>query len=183
MRFSPQGSPSCSGMELTASPYQLESSFSMTTKNQPDNSREQAAYWLTLLDQGFLTDSDREKFKKWLSEPVNRMAFNEYRALVSVIQDLPRQKWKLLSRPTRRVKLAPGCRLTAIARFLLPEALFKRYVWPTIADMQDEYIDALAASDLWHARWIVARGHLLVIPGCVYAFLAGKLHPLFGPRK
>ena len=72
----------------------------------------------------------------------------------------------------------PGYRLAAILGFLLTRKAFKRFVEPVIADMQHEYIEALAAEHRWRARWIVLRGHLLVIPGCVYALMAGKLWDL-----
>jgi hypothetical protein len=44
--------------------------------------------------------------------------------------------------------------------------------------MQEEYVEAIAAGDEAHARWIAARGHLLVVPNWLYAFIAGKLAAL-----
>jgi hypothetical protein len=49
---------------------------------------------------------------------------------------------------------------------------------PVIADMQKEYIEAIASGDEWHARWIAIRGHLLVIPNWLYALVVGKLAAL-----
>jgi len=146
--------------------------------------RSEAAYWATLLDQRPLTDAEQKEFHDWLRVPDNRHAFKRYRALLSTCTE--KEKIEIWSRNTfapRGVRLPPGYRLTAVARFLLPEALFKRYVWPTIADMQWEYIEALSAGHVWQARWIAMRGHLLVIPPWVYAFLAGKIHALFGSGK
>jgi hypothetical protein len=74
--------------------------------------------------------------------------------------------------------LPPGYKLAAIARFLLTREAFKRYVAPTIADMQEEYIEAASRGHKWHARWITLRGHLLVIPGWGYALVFGKLREL-----
>ena len=149
--------------------------------NDPDM---EAAWWTRLLDSGSpMSDLDRERFHQWLLAPANRRALNAYRALVSVIAELPEKKSALLVARPPRMKLAPGSRLATVARFLLPEALFKRYVQPPIADMQQEYIGALAKGDLWHARWIAFRGHLLVIPSWVYALLWGKLHELLGRGK
>lgn len=78
----------------------------------------------------------------------------------------------------RRVRLPPGHRLAVVAEFLLTRGAFKRYVAPVIADMQEEYIEAIAAGHEWHARWIAVRGHLLVIPNWLYAVIVGKLAAL-----
>lgn len=76
------------------------------------------------------------------------------------------------------VVVPPGYRLAAALGFLLTRKAYKRFVEPQIADMQHEYIDALACGHDGHARWISVRGHLLVIPGCVYAFVIGKISEL-----
>ena len=81
----------------------------------------------------------------------------------------------LNSHAIKIVTLPPGFRLAEVLRFLLTRKAFERFVAPTIADMQEEYVDALVAGRIWHARWIAVRGHLLVIPGWLYAFFAGKL--------
>jgi hypothetical protein len=45
--------------------------------------------------------------------------------------------------------------------------------------MQTEYCDALAAGDVWHARWIAIRGHLLVLPGWLYGLVARAVRRMF----
>ncbi len=53
----------------------------------------QAAWWTTVLDSGDeMSDADRVRFHEWLLNPANARALNVYRALVSVIQELPHQK-------------------------------------------------------------------------------------------
>lgn len=53
----------------------------------------QAAWWTTVLDSGEeLSDAERVRFHEWLLNPANARALNVYRALVSVIQELPHQK-------------------------------------------------------------------------------------------
>jgi hypothetical protein len=92
--------------------------------------------------------------------------------LLKQIQELER---KARFRTTSAIVTPPGFRLTAVLSFLLTRKAFARYVAPVIADMQEEYIDALHTGHAWHARWIWLRGHFLVIPGWLYAFIAGKL--------
>jgi hypothetical protein len=76
------------------------------------------------------------------------------------------------------VAVPPGYRIAYIARFLLTPKAYKAYVEPVIADMQKEYIEAIAALDERHARWIAIRGHLLVIPNWFFALVVGKLAAL-----
>ena len=78
----------------------------------------------------------------------------------------------------RVVAVPPGYKFAAILSFLLTREAYRRFVEPAIADMQHEYIEALAAGRLWQARWIAIRGYLLVIPGWLYALVAGKLGEL-----
>jgi hypothetical protein len=61
----------------------------------------------------------------------------------------------------RRGKIVrpPGMRLNAIAEFLFAKNTYERVFQPTIADLQREYLDALAQDRLWKARWIWLRGH------------------------
>lgn len=80
---------------------------------------------------------------------------------------------------TPRVQPIPGVRLAEIARFLLSAKSFERFVAPGIADMQHEYVNAVADGREWHARWIVLRGHFVVIPGWVYGLLAGAIKRIF----
>jgi hypothetical protein len=82
---------------------------------------------------------------------------------------------ELVAEQHRRIVLPPGHKLSVVAGFLLTRGAFKRYVEPVIADMQQEYVDAIAAGDEWRALWIAVRGHLLIVPGWIYALIAGKL--------
>lgn len=86
-------------------------------------------------------------------------------------------RWARLARksPTQKrphIALPPGTRLARATAFILTRDAYRKFVVPTIADMQFEYCDSLAAGRLWHARWIAIRGHLLVLPGCAYGLLA-----------
>jgi len=76
----------------------------------------------------------------------------------------PRRRRGAQSRSVRIAK-PPGTWLARCARFLLTKEAYRRYVYPVIADMQHEYIQALAAGEPLHARWIAVRGGLLVVPG------------------
>ncbi len=77
------------------------------------------------------------------------------------------------------IRPVPGMHLAEIARFLLTAKSFERFVAPAIADMQHEYVDAVAAEHEWHARWIAARGHFLAIPGWVYGLLTCAIKRIF----
>jgi ferric-dicitrate binding protein FerR (iron transport regulator) len=75
-------------------------------------------------------------------------------------------------RDQNKINMAPGSRLAAIAEFLLTRASYKRYVRPIIADMQEEYIDCIAHRREWKARWVVVRGHFLVVPSWIYTLIS-----------
>jgi len=75
----------------------------------------------------------------------------------------------------------PGFKLASVTKSFLSPTAFKMFVEPVIADMQEEYVCAAAASEKARARWICIRGHMLVIPGWLYAFFAGWLTKLLRP--
>jgi hypothetical protein len=79
----------------------------------------------------------------------------------------------------RKVVVAPGVTLNRVTQFLLTREAHRRYVAPVIADMQEEYCEALAAGRKQHGRWIAVRGHLLVIPGWLYGALVRAVKQLF----
>jgi hypothetical protein len=85
---------------------------------------------------------------------------------------------KLWAEQHRRIVLPPGHKLSVVAGFLLTRGAFKRYVEPVIADMQKEYIDAIAARQEARAHWIAIRVYMCIIPGWFYALVAGKLAAL-----
>lgn len=65
----------------------------MSVRKESDESDNQAALWTMVLDSGDeMSDADRARFHEWLLTPANARALKVYRALVSVIQELPRQK-------------------------------------------------------------------------------------------
>jgi transmembrane sensor len=54
---------------------------------------EQAAQWTTLVDGGeHLSEGDLQRFHTWLEVPRHARAFQEYRSIVGMIQDLPKDK-------------------------------------------------------------------------------------------
>ena len=60
-------------------------------------------------------------------------------------------------RMARRISAPPGMLLQRIALFAFSRRTVELVVKPKIADMQQEYFDALAQGDTWHARWIHVR--------------------------
>lgn len=158
---------------------------------KPDDRRDnlnEAARWSVLLDGGQMSDAARVDFQSWLDEPRNARALSETRTLIGLIQELPHSVAERLrrkvfqkaladdaARASSKIVLPPGSTLANVTKFLLTRNSYKRYAEPVIADMQQEYIEAVAARHEWHARWIAIRGHLLVIPGWIYALVTGKL--------
>lgn len=54
---------------------------------------DQAAYWTTLVNgDGFQSEEQRQSFHAWLDVPCNARAFQEYRSILSMIQDLPKEQ-------------------------------------------------------------------------------------------
>jgi ferric-dicitrate binding protein FerR (iron transport regulator) len=146
----------------------------------------EALRWLFCMERGHLSDTQQRQLKAWMLADVrhrgaliraraaslrlNRLAeFAGRRAVKAEMQATP-------GPPI--VILPPGYRLASIAKFLLTRKAFERFVQPVIADMQREYIDAFAAGHKWHARWVAIRGHLLVIPGWIWAAVAGRMKDL-----
>jgi hypothetical protein len=103
----------------------------------------------------------------------------QVRTLLMMIQDLPEDKVECLDLPgpggpvVPKIALPPGHRLAAVLRFLLTPTTFNRYVYPAISDMQEQYVQAIAAGKKWEARWIVVRQHLgiFVSWNWLYAFI------------
>ncbi len=65
--------------------------------------------------------------------------------------------------PKTRISLPPGHRLTRALRFLLPLKWYRSRIEPMVADMHEEYFEALRAGDLRHAQWIEARAYIYTL--------------------
>lgn len=68
----------------------------------------------------------------------------------------------LRPRTPSRIKIAPGHRVLHIVTFVYSRQTVARVFAPAIHDMQHEHIEALAAGQLWNARWVLLRGYLSV---------------------
>ena len=64
----------------------------MSVRKELNEIRDEAASWTTLIESGEMSDSQRAEFHSWLLEPAHVRALREYRTLVSIIQELPKQK-------------------------------------------------------------------------------------------
>jgi hypothetical protein len=80
-----------------------------------------------------------------------------------------------------RIVFAPGTRISWILGVVMTRRAYRRYVYPAIAEMQAEYLEALAAGHRGHARWIAIRGHFLLIPGWLYGLVAQAVRRIFSP--
>ena len=144
----------------------------------------EAARWTTLIDSGFMSESERSELHTWLEVPQNARAMSECRSMLAMLHELPDHKKELLrtiaglAEPgepvaVKKIALPPGYRLAAILRFLLTPTAFNRYVYPVISDMQEQYNEAIAVGKKWEARWIVVRQHLSIFVSWnwLYAFV------------
>jgi len=59
-----------------------------------------------------------------------------------------------------RIRRAPGAALISVALWLIPKKDVERILGQAIADMREEYFEALAEGRRWKARWIRVRGML-----------------------
>jgi hypothetical protein len=66
----------------------------------------------------------------------------------------------------------PGTFFAQMLRLFMTARAFRRYVYPAITEMQAEYYEALGAGDRRQARWVVVRGHVLVLPTFLYGLIA-----------
>lgn len=158
---------------------------------QGQTPEEQAAWWMVTLEYGS-ESATYEAFDKWVKCPHNNRAFLAAIHTMRRVKDVDLTRLvgraqraelesKSLSESRERhvVRPVPGTRLAEIARLLLTRQSYQRYVAPLIADMQQEYVDAVAARRSGEARWIAIRGHLLVVPNWLWAFAARAIRRIF----
>jgi hypothetical protein len=119
-----------------------------------------------------------EALTEWLKNPANLRALQKHREWLETRVIAYGEVSPAIRLTSRDRPMAPGDRLAAFAKLQLSPSMFRRYVLPAIADIQHEHTEALEAGRLWHARWIALSGHLLVIPGWIYALLAERLGAL-----
>jgi hypothetical protein len=121
---------------------------------------------------------DWKDISQWLDKNVDSESHRETLFLLwesyKSLRDETIETQVITSETVRDVVLPPCYRLARIAGFLLTRRAFKKYVWPVIADAQDECYEAIRAGREWHAWWICVRCWFLVAPGWLYAFLAGN---------
>lgn len=55
----------------------------------------------------------------------------------------------------------PGGRIRSVTKFIFPRKVFEENLEELFNDLWNEYIDAIAADEKRHARWIVVRGHII----------------------
>lgn len=70
---------------------------------------------------------------------------------------------ELKSDEYQRIALPPGYRFRNFLSVIYPRKVFERVFAETLTDMEIEHFDALAENKLLLARWIVVRGHLIVV--------------------
>lgn len=149
--------------------------------------------WGQLMGIGELSAGEKQLFQLWLDDPQSAMSLSDAReTLLRLRKMTPKAAAKLRSdllkdtmtavldrrRSGSTIVLPPGDTLARVTKSLLTQSAYKRYVEPVIADMQQEYLEAVAAGHERHAQLIALRVYLLIIPGWLYGLVAGKLAAL-----
>lgn len=159
------------------SPHRFEAQ-DFTNSDEYRRSVLEAEEWMIRLARS-ISDDDRRSFFAWVyASNLNLYALKQISSIEYALDGSAGKRLPSTSNDLSKagaIILPPGYRLSALARFFLTRDAYRRYVGQVIADMQTEYIQAIAVRDEWRARWIQTRGWLLVIPGWLYALVAGKL--------
>lgn len=87
------------------------------------------------------------------------------------------QPAKNYQRAARAVQ--PGTFFAQMLRLFMAARAFRRYVYPAITEMQAEHYEALGAGNRREARWVVVRGHILVLPTFLYGLIVQGIRRLF----
>lgn len=137
----------------------------------------EAAVWFVHLSSASPSSAVKEEFSTWLHlSPENVAAYRDIAETFGTINKVNEEseafKVERIRVRSTRLTLPPGFRINRLSQFLLTRKAHQRYVAPVIADMQEEYFQEISATRFWHARWIAIRGHLLILPGWLYAALA-----------
>ena len=82
-----------------------------------------------------------------------------------------------------RVEVPPGYRVGLLLRFIYPKKTFDAIFLQLLNDLNLEYIEALYQNHVWHARWIVVRGHLSLIVASVQHLVSIVGTKIFGLFK
>lgn len=98
--------------------------------------------------------------------------FHLYRADLLIASEANRLQ---SNNASQRIVMPPGMRLSTFLQALLGFTRFRRYVAPAIADMQEEYFEALNRGDKWNARAAVVRGYVFIVPGWLWSMAATAL--------
>ncbi|HCF25204.1 MULTISPECIES: hypothetical protein [unclassified Novosphingobium] len=80
------------------------------------------------------------------------------------------------------IKPAPGTLAVLILRFAFSKKAFENVLSQPIADMREEYFEALAKGAIYHARWIKLRGHLalgLTVVAYLFASVVKKVQGIW----
>lgn len=80
-----------------------------------------------------------------------------------------RQRRQARTGSKHQIVLSPGSRLLAIAEFLYTKKIYTLYFEPIVADLWNEYQEALAKGRVWKARWM----HVLYV--CKFIYTMGEI--------
>ncbi len=117
-----------------------------------------AASWPDQKDRAWIRQACRQIFKEAGLRPPGRFSIliAELVARALLLSDGVRN---MLSPRPRRVRPAPGSHLIRFARLAFSKKTRDNVLLPTIADMREEYLDALKDGAKWQARMARLRGY------------------------
>ncbi|MEO0882912.1 MAG: hypothetical protein AAFY34_09265 [Pseudomonadota bacterium] len=72
-----------------------------------------------------------------------------------------------------KVERPPGSTALNWSRKIFPKKFVRDVLEPTVMDLQDEYLEALASSGKAHRRWVYLRGHLSFLLAVVVGLKVG----------
>jgi transmembrane sensor len=134
----------------------------MSVPKELNEIRDQAASWTTWIESGDNTEARLQEFHHWCSDPQNARALSEYRALLSMIQELPKQKTAALtalSTPQARFPSLAGIlgnplRLSAATAALV--AIAAAGVWLDVRSVR-EFATQTYTTSTGEARTVVLK--------------------------
>lgn len=105
-----------------------------------------------------------------LTKRMNRLRIGQtkgpFRAVLSAVDVLVegiavRLVHRMLNK--NRIHRPPASALNSFARFIYAKRTYERIFMQHIIDLREEHAEALQAKRRWHARWIAARGNLIMV--------------------
>jgi hypothetical protein len=134
-----------------------------------------------------LCEQDRARLKDQQAEQIaliQAQLDEQVQALMEIKAFEAKQRFLADARVRDRpFDLPPGVGLSRFLAALLSRSVFATYVRPTIADMQHEYIEAVADDPACATFWIKVRGYASILLPFMYALVAPLVRAILPGSK